>query len=364
MDPKMDSKILWIAVWAVIVLNVFQPPDALAQLEIKLNDTVNMKFGFLVQGTGDWTENPVGGAYAQNLYLRRLRFIISAQITPDITFFYLTDNPNLGKASGTPPVKTISSGLIAQDAILTWRMARALGFDLGLMIIPLCRNCDTNAAFLLPIDYGAYTYSSSVPEQSVNGRDTGAQARGYLLGDHLEYRFGIFEGNRSSANNAFRSAGRVQLDLLDPEVGFLYTGAYLGQKRVLAIGIGYDLQKDYRAYASDVFLDHPLGPGSVTAQFDYLVFDGGSTLPTLAQQHDWLAEGGYYVTAVKLMPWLKVEDRRVIHIHLQNEERYQVGLTYYFLGNNINIKGGFGRVHDQNVPTANLFTVQLQGYVF
>ena len=44
------------------------------------------------------------------------------------------------------------------------------------------------AASLLPIDYGPYTFANSAPTQSSVGRDTGIQARGYLANKRLEYR--------------------------------------------------------------------------------------------------------------------------------------------------------------------------------
>ncbi len=363
MKHKKNSRGLLAALGFTLIVSLFlSVQNASAQLELKVNDSINIKFGVLYQEQADWTQNPTNDTYAQNIFIRRLRFILKGQITPNLSFFFETDNPNLGKASGSPPTKTISSGFMTADAYLTWRIADPLMFDMGLFIIPACRNCATNAALLMPIDYGAYTYSSSVGIQGANGRDTGAQARGYLFGDHIEYRVGIFQGNRSAVNNPLRAAGRLQVDLLDPEVGFLYTGTYLGAGKVLALGAGYDIQKDYHTYATDLFLDHPLGPGSVTAELDYMIFDGGSVIPTLLKQHDWLTQAGYYISAVQVMPWFKVEEKRVDSDHTLNEERYQLGVSYFLLGHNVSLKGGYGRVHQEKTGSANLFTFQLQGY--
>lgn len=295
--------------------------------------------------------------------------MLGAQIAPNVSFFYETDDPNLGKATANataanPNNKAISPGMITQDAFLSWKIADPLTFDIGLMFIPLCRNCLQSAATLLPIDYGAYTFANSAATQSINGRDTGLQARGYVLGNRLEYRLGLFQGNRAEVNNVFRSAGRIQYNFLDPETGFFYTGTYLGTKKVLTWGAGYDVQKDYRAYATDLFADHPLGPGAVTAQVDYMIFDGGTTLPTLPKQRDWLAEAGYYLPKAKVTPWLQVENKAVDGKSSLNEQRYQVGLTYYVMAHNLNIKGGYGKVNPETGGSANLFTVQLQGFYF
>lgn len=353
----------------LLSLFVFAPEAALGQVQIKANDTVNFKFGVLVQGWADWTENPADNTYTQNLFLRRARFLLGGQITPDLTFFYETDNPNLGKAvstttsTGTTVTKTISTGLITQDAYITWN-ADPVSLDVGLMFVPFCRNCIQSAATLLSLDYGAYTFSNSTATQSNIGRDTGVQARGALLGNHLEYRVGAFQGNRNNLNNPFRTAGRLQYNFFDPEVGFFYPGTYLGAKKVLAVGAGYDIQKDYKAYAGDLFLDHPVGPGSITTQLDYITFDGGDMFTTLPKQHVWLAEMGYYLPTMKLMPWLKLDHKKVSGDSSKDEQRYQLGLTYYVSGHNANIKAGVGKIDPKAGDSSNLFTIQLQGFYF
>ena len=93
------------------------PTLASAQATIKVNDNINFKFGTLIQAWADSAEiaaDPQG--YANNLFLRRIRFLVGGQLTPTISFFYETDNPNLGKAP-----KALGSGFITQDAFLEWK---------------------------------------------------------------------------------------------------------------------------------------------------------------------------------------------------------------------------------------------------
>ena len=47
---------------------------------------------------------------------------------------------------------------------------------------------------------------------------------------------------------------------LDTEAGFFTTGSYLGKKKVLTIGGGFDAQSNYKAFAGDLFFDRPVGP--------------------------------------------------------------------------------------------------------
>ena len=122
--------------------------------------------------------------------------------------------------------------MILQDAYAEFRVADAFMLDAGLMFVPFSRNSLQSAATLLPIDYGAYTFSDSTPTESTTGRDTGFQARGYFAGNRLEYRIGVFQGARDAdSDNAFRYTGRVQYNALDPESGFFYREPILARRR-------------------------------------------------------------------------------------------------------------------------------------
>src|SRR4029453_15666732 len=99
-----------------------------------------------------------------------------------------------------------------------------------------------------------------------------------------------------SSQNSFRGAGHVQYTFFDTESGFFTTGTYLGKKKVLTIGGGYDAQSDKKPSAGDVTSDRPLGPaGALTVQGDLIHYDGGGTFD-LPKQNDFLIEGGYLLT--------------------------------------------------------------------
>src|SRR5712691_1849491 len=320
--------------------------NASAQAVIKVSDTVNVKFGMLVQAQADWTQDAATSGYQENLFIRRVRFLVGGQVAPKVTFFFETDNPNLGKTvSGT---KNISTGFTVQDAYLEWKVTDAFALDAGLIFIPLCRNCIQSAASLLPIDYGAYSFLHGGPTRSVVGRDTGFMAQGYLAKNRLEYRLGAFQGFRDAlSTNAFRSSGHLQYTFFDPEAGFFTTGTYLGKKKVLTVGGGFDAQSNYKAFAGDVFFDRPVGPrGALTLEGDFIHYDGGRTFTDLPKQNDWLAQAGFLFTKAKVMPWVKVEGQKFSAAanEPKNQNRFQVGLSYFHLGQNTNVKAGYGRI--------------------
>ena len=335
---------------------------ASAQAVIKVDDTTNFRLGVLLQPQADWTQDATG--YEQNLFLRRARVLLGGQLSPSVTFFLETDNANLGKVVGG--TKAISTGFTLQDAFVEWKVADALTVGAGLMFIPLCRNCYESAGTLLPIDYGASSFLESGPTQSVVSRDTGFQARGYLAHNRLEYRVGAFQGARDRlSRNAFRSAGHVQYAFLDTESGFFTTGTYLGKKKVLTVGGGYDVQSDYKAFSGDAFFDHPIGAaGAVTLQADLIHFDGGRTF-NLPRQNDLLVEGGYLFTKARVMPWAKLEAQRFgSAVPGPDQNRFQGGLSYFHHGQNVNLKAGYGLIDPKVGKSLHLFTVQLQIFYF
>jgi Phosphate-selective porin O and P len=337
---------------------------ARAQVQIKVNDDVNFKLGVLGQFQADWLEDPPADATTQNLFIRRIRLLFGGQVAKNVTFFVETDAPNLGKrlASG----KNISPGVIVQDAYGEFKVRDAFALDAGLMFVPFSRNSLQSAASLLPIDYGANTFNQSVPTQSSTGRDTGFQAKGYFLEDRLEYRVGVFQGARNPiSNNAFRCAGRVQYQLLEPEAtGFFYTGTYLGTKKVAEVAAAFDTQSDYHAYDADAFVDYPLGPGAVTAQFAYNRFDGGDTFLTLLKQNVVLLEAGYFIRDLKLTPVFQFTNRDLVNTTVGGETRWSIGVNYWWAGHNANIKTAYGRIEPQGLASQNEFTVQLQLFYF
>jgi hypothetical protein len=318
----------------------------------------------LGQFQGDWLEDPAADDTTQNLFIRRIRLLFGGQVAKNVTFFVETDAPNLGKTLSSG--KNISPGMIVQDAYGEFKVRDAFAFDAGLMFVPFSRNSLQSAASLLPIDYGANTFAQSGPTQSSVGRDTGIQAKGYFLGNHLEYRLGAFQGARDAASHrSFRYAGRVQYQFLEPEAtGFFYTGTYLGTKKIAAVAAAFDTQNDYHAFDADAFVDYPVGPGAVTAQFAYNRFDGGDTFLTLRKQNVVLLELGYFLRDLKLTPVFQFTNRGIVDTPVGDQTQWSVGVNYWWAGQNANVKAAYGRIEPRGLATQNELTIQLQLFYF
>ena len=338
--------------------------SAAAQVQIKVNEDVNFRFGVLGQFQGDWLEDPVTDDTQQNLFIRRVRLLFGGQVAKNVTFFVDTDAPNLGRA--LPGGKNINPQMVIQDAFAEVKLHDSLTFTAGLMFDPFSRQSIQSAATLLPIDYGAYTFSISGPTQSSVGRDTGVQARGYFMENRLEYRVGAFQGARDSrSNRAFRYTGRVQVQLLDPEpVGFFYTGTHLGNRRVAAVGAAFDRQEDYSAFDVDAFVDHPVGPGAITAMAAWHRLDGDTTFLTLPEQNVLLFELGYFLRQLRISPVFQFTKRDVLDTAAGDEDRWSIGLNYWWRAHNANVKAAYGRIDPRGLAEQNQFTVQLQFFYY
>jgi hypothetical protein len=348
----------------ILAFALAAPESARAQVQIKVNDDVNFKLGVLGQFQGDWLEDPAFDDTQQNLFIRRVRLLFGGQVAKNVSFFIETDAPNLGKTVGG--AKNISPDLVVQDAYGEFRFGNAFALDAGLMFVPFSRNSIQSAATLLPIDYGAYTFSTSGPTQSTIGRDTGVQGKGYVLGSRLEYRIGAFQGARDArSHRSFRYTGRVQVQLLDPEpAGFFYSGTSLGARKVAAVGAAFDTQDEYTAFDVDAFVDHPFGPGAVTAQIAYQRIDGDTTFLTLPEQDVMLLEVGYLLRHLKLTPVFQFTRRAMADTNAGDETRWSVGLNYWWAGHNANVKAAWGRIDPRTLPEQNQFTVQLQLFYY
>jgi hypothetical protein len=368
---------------AILAAVVSLAPAVHAQATIKVNDSISVRVGFLSQTWADFNENVrQDTSYAQSIFQRRIRLLVGAQIGSHLNFFFETDNPNLGRTTAGV-AKALGTGFITQDAYVEYKpvsTSNAFLMVAGLQLIPLCRNCLESAVTLLPIDYSSYSFLQSGPTGSSVGRDVGFQAKGYLAGNRVEYRAGLFSGARLTgaggavtSSNSLRGAGRLQVQLLEPEAPtYSYAGTYLGRRKILAIGAGIDGQSSYKAWAADAFLSYPFGNNGVTAQANFIHYDGDTFFPTLVKQNTFEIEGGYHLTDSKITPFAKFEARDIADNILaanQDEHRFQVGLSYYIMGHNLNLKAAYTRgTFDRLAPLASLaqngFTFQLQGFYY
>jgi hypothetical protein len=379
----------------IFVLLVAWPMAAHGQVVVKVNDDINFRFGAQLQTWAEWTQDPNSEGYSQNLYIRRIRFATLATIGPNVTVFYQTDNPNVGN-SGVTGAKNFNTGFLTQDAFAEWKLlGDKLMLDGGLFYVPQSRNVLTSTTAVLSLAGGNFVQQQNAVTGSSTGRDWGFGLKGYLANDHLEYRAGVFSGQRqgtspeepplgpaAGSRNSYRAAGRVQYDVFDTEKGYTYVGTNRGARSTLAIGGWGDFQGDYKAYGADVATDFPtVKSDAVTFEADYIWYDGGAQfqqivngtpVSLLPRQSTFFSCAGYYFDAIKFQPFLRYE-RLDFHddaLASREQQRYGGGFNWYIFGQNLKISVAYERIVPKIQPTTaiikdtNHVVVQLQAYYF
>jgi len=218
------------------------------------------------------------GSYALNLLLRRARLIVGTQVNKDVNLWFQLDAPRLGTGTTatTLPVVTCSTAQNATTMALTTTCASAVGkrfnaqdgggellqdawgeikfagdafmLELGLMVIPFSHNELQSTTTFLALDVS--TVATQVPFTS-GTRDVGFQLKGYELDDKLEWRLGVFSGNRQATNgtnvlghNMPRITGHLQYDFMDAQKGYVYGGHFFGKQKHLGLSAGFDVEKN------------------------------------------------------------------------------------------------------------------------
>lgn len=336
-------------------------------IQIQAGETLKLRFGILLQPQADWQERPSGGT-AQSFFLRRVQLIVAGQLARDLFFLFQTDNPRLGSVNASGD-KVVSSGFQLVDAVAEWRLAKAFNLWGGQFYVPTSREALKGSSSQFALDTSPYAYVATAVLGGTAGRDAGFQARGYFLGDRLEYRVGVFQGLRDAASgNPLRTVARVQYGFLDKEVYNLvtYPGANLGKRRVLALGAAVDVQGGYRGLTADAFADFPVPFGSVLGSALYQHLDGGDFAPVLLPESDTFSvEAGAFFSGSRLGPWARYERRSFAEPNAgRGESRILVGVNYYVLGNNLNVKVAWGRTSPKTGNDLDQLTVQLQAAYF
>jgi hypothetical protein len=351
----------------IVMLLLFHASLAHAQAIIKVNDNVFFRIGAQLQFWADEQQDATTKGYVQNLFIRRGRLLVTGQVAPNVTFFFQTDNPNAGKVP-----KALGSGFLLQDFWAEWKINDYFALSGGEFLVPLSRQALTSTLSFLTLDISPTATVFSAPTQSNGLRDTGFQAKGYLADGRLEYRGAIFQGIRAGTplgRNPFRRSAYLQYDFFEKERGYVYAGTNLGKKKVVAISFGYDGQSKYKAYSGNLFATMPVAKGDeVAGTLQRSHYDGGTFITAIAPQNDDLLELGYYLSAVKVQPFVKYEDQKfkTNFNPTRDQTRYGAGLNYYVAGQNLKFTGQIFHVKPKNgaINSTNEYSIQMQVWYY
>jgi len=290
-------------------------------------------YQFMEDGKKSGTKN------LNDFMLRRFYFYLSGEVTPKIGFFAHIAGDRIGQDGLDSPSVGLGSGIAVRDAWVYYNVNESFKIQMGRMYVPFTRNYSTTSTFaMLPLELpfnqggvrGGIFYASKV------GRDDGVVLWGNPFKGFVQYRLGISEGVESNTDNPddnLRFSGRVSLNLLEPETTWFNKGSYLGTKKVLALGAGFDYQddlvlskkrgQDNIGWTVDLFFDHPVGKGAAT--FEAAFIDVKNMTQTLKYSRlisgddaqMYYVQGGYlfprHIGPGRIQPYFRYERLAVNH---------------------------------------------------
>jgi len=210
-----------------------------------------------------------------------------------------------------------------------------------------------------------------------HSRDTGLVFWGNIPEIQSQYRLEVSKG-KDDIENAPKSSmmysGRFHFSLLEPEYAYGYKGTYLGGQKILTIGGGAQYepgavysditaktgQKNYSAWTADVFFNHSLGGGAVTASAAYLKTDfdeaykGGDPDPEAigidGEKNGWYAKAGYLIPGKlgpgQVQPFVRYEEWRFASLYDVFNQQLKwtgVGVNYYIDGQSLRVTVEYAR---------------------
>lgn len=363
------------------------PLTAQAGAKIKIGDEGQIDIGLRLAAQTVFSEKDRrgDGDYERNVdfIIRRARLKIRGDINQYIQAYIQTDFEEQGQTS--PDARIIDAYILFKPNKLAW-------IYVGENMVPSTRQNVTSAGGFMTIDrpgtvYKSLSWGARSKFQFTNEgygdanaklatrvavRDLGATLFGNAdFSDtlHLKYYAGIWDGTQFAGSNWFRLCGRAQLNLLDAEKGYYNDGTYIGEKKTIGFGVSYDWQKkvaleeatnqavDYALFSADAFAELPVGPGSVTGEVAYLKLDLGKVgqlmkldrtrlgIASRTQGQGGYVQAGYYLTDVKLQPWVayeqwKSDDKATDRGSYQ---AYRVGFNYFLTGMDAKLVAGYER---------------------
>ena len=197
---------------------------------------------------------------------------VTLNLNGNMTSFNPVNEP-LGP--GNPPP---GSFVAVEDAIISFDFIDEFHLWAGHLLVPVDRANASGPFFMIPWNYPGVAVGA-LPMEGPSGRNNGAVIWGDIKGGKFSYFAGVFDNGNLASSPLF--SGKLRLALLDPEPGFWGNGSYFGDKDILSIDLGGQVQ-DHGSSAGGV--DKTYAEVNVDALFEKKI-PGGS----------WFtAEGAYY----------------------------------------------------------------------
>lgn len=295
---------------------------------------------------------PDTDSYSKVLSLDNARIYVHGKINDHIAATLNTDFTIDTDGGNEQPLRIL-------DAIGELRVCDALNIWLGRLLPPSDRSNLDGPFYLATYEFPLVSAYPAI----FAGRDNGVSVWGDIEGGCFKYQVGVFEGRDAGPNTGDNRlyAGRLTVNLLDPEPGYYTQSTYYGDKDILAVGLVGQFQNngagtaadggDFTGGNIDILFEKKfaaLGGGVVTLEAAYYVYDTGGVAADPAGLHD---SDGFLVQAAYLVPcevgWGKFQP----HVRFQDldgVQRLDVGVNYVIKGHDARISLELFRTNTDN----------------
>lgn len=370
MTFKLRKNLLLSAVMAAVMAPAI---NANAGGTINFGDDKSISLGFGMRGSFSSVEDgaPNGTSRSQDFNLDSARIFISGSLNKYIKGMLNTEKDIAGE------------GFQVIDANVQLEILPELTIWAGRFLSPSDRANLAGPYYSLGGGYWSGIASRYGFNGGYIGRDDGVAAVGSLLDGKLNYAFGAFEGNTAfkiapvtvgprTGGDHLMYAGRLQVDLWDPEPGYYGTGNYLGTKDILAVGIAGRTQSagavsttatgNYDSYSVDFLLEKKdIGPGAVSVEAAY--YDYNTDDVFLSEQGKAYSAGAGYIFNDKVgwgkfQPFVRYQkfnaDTNI------DTRKYDLGVSYIIDGYNAQISGVYSDTKITGSSSTNAINVAMQ----
>ncbi|HLG22394.1 MAG TPA: porin, partial [Candidatus Manganitrophaceae bacterium] len=253
------------------------PSAAHAGGTIKIDDDRSVSVGMGLRSSFNMIEDaaPNGEDRSKDFALDNFRFYLSGQLHKGIAFEFNTDYDTA--PAGTEDIRVL-------DGVLKFGFNDYVNIWVGRFLPPSDRSNLSGPYYLNSWDFPFVQMYPAV----FAGRDDGAALFGQIGGGMFKYQVGAFEGLGDTTGGPNQKdnllyAGRLTLNLWDPEPGYYNSSTYYGAKNVLAIGLAAMNQTDavgtaaapgdFKGWNVDLLVERNLGSAGVAtlegAYYDY-----------------------------------------------------------------------------------------------
>lgn len=361
----------------VVVLAIAAAATAAnAGAKLKINDDSTIDLGFRVQYLNLVSQADLDGdgkfESTTDYKVRRARFRLKGVINKYAEGFLQTDVSSAAGGSGRD-MRVI-------DAWINMKANQWAQFIGGINMVPASRQNLTSSGALMAIDRPGQAYKSmswgtralyafsnstySASDGTLRGEEDVRDAGLTLFGSgkvnddvSVKYYAGVWDGIQRADTDKQRLAGRVQLNVFDPEAGYYNLSTYLGKKKTIGVGVSYDMQKsvaadsngvsvDYAFFSGDVFVEWPVADGSLSLEGGISMLDLGDQVIGTKDLRQTNGTGFYgqagYLVMDQWQPWVEFEQwKSDADMDLGSYKIIRAGINYYISGHNANIKAGF-----------------------